>query len=169
MQPHGAAGLLEPGEQRLEARIVERHAQDVGVQLCAQRAELRQGAVELARGLVDVAERQRGRESDEAVRKPPHQFRHLVIGDAGKLRRDCRRPDLFKRRHGEHQDLGVIAVRLDLPPPRVQVGQHRIEGEDALAVVVELARSHGLLELPLQPVEIRARQDVRERIDLPHV
>ncbi len=44
----------------------------------------------------------------------------------------------------------------------------RIEGEDALAVVGELARSHGLLKPPLQPFEIRARQDVRERIDLPH-
>ena len=168
MQPHGAAGVLEPGEQRLEAWIVERDAQDVGVHLRAQRAKLCQGAVKLAQGLVDIAQRQRGRESDEAVRKPPHQVRHLVIGDAGKLRRDFRRPDLFKRRHGQHQNLCVLAVRLDLPPPRVQVGQHRIEGEDALAVVGELARSHGLLELPLQPLEIRARQDVRERIDLPH-
>src|SRR6266568_941560 len=132
-------------------------------------AELSQSAVELAQGLVDVAQRQRGRESGEAVRKPLYQFRHLVIGGAGKLRRDSRRPDLFKRRHGKHQDLCVIAVRLDLTPPRVQVGQHRIEGEDALAVVVEPARSHGFLELPLQPLEVRTRQDVRERIDLPHV
>ncbi len=174
VQPHGAAGLLQPGEQRLEARIVERDAQDVGVQLGTQRAELGQGAVELARGLLDVAHRQCGRKADEAVWKPPHQVRHRVIGEAGQLRRDGRRPDLFQRWHGQHQDLGVRAGGRDLrdgvhrAPPRVQVGQHRIEGEDALAVVGELARRHGLLELPLQPREIRARQDVRERIDLPH-
>ena len=169
MKPHGAVGILEFGEQRLEARIIERHAQDIGVQLYAQRTELSQSTVELAQGLVDVAQRQRSRESGEAVWKPLDQFRHLVIGDAGKLRRDSRRPDLFKRWHGKHQDLGIIAVWLDLPPPCVQVGQHRIEGEDALAVVVESARSHGFRELPLQPLKIRTRQDVRERIDLPHV
>ncbi|HEX6478687.1 MAG TPA: hypothetical protein VF043_07570 [Ktedonobacteraceae bacterium] len=45
VQPHGAAGLLEPAQQRLEARIVQRGAQDVGGELCAQRrrARARQG------------------------------------------------------------------------------------------------------------------------------
>jgi hypothetical protein len=32
-QPHGATGILKPREQRLEARIVKRHAQDVGVRI----------------------------------------------------------------------------------------------------------------------------------------
>jgi hypothetical protein len=75
VQPHGAAGLLQPAEQRLEAWLVERDAQHVGVQLGTQRAQFGQGAVELAHGRVDVAQRQRGREAGKAVRKPPHQVR----------------------------------------------------------------------------------------------
>ena len=91
---------------------------------------------------------------------------HLVIGQLCEFSGDIRVADLLERRHGEHENLHVVVDQVQSPPTGVEVGQGRVEPEDALPVVAQLRARKRPLELGFEPVEIRPGQDVSEHIDL---
>ena len=168
MQPGGSAKPFEAVKNRFEARMVERRAEHVRVDLRTQRVKLVHRSVDLQERGIRVLERQRRRKSDEAVRIPLHQVRHLVVGEPSKFRRDLRRTGLLDGRHRQHEYLRVVAKGLQPAPARVEVGQRGIEIEDPLSVVAELPARHRALQVSLDPLAVMARKDVGERIDLAH-
>jgi hypothetical protein len=105
-------------------------------------------------------ERKRTGKSDEPVRMPSDQLRHLIIGESGELSCDCRRPELLDRRHGEYQDLCVIAQALYPPPPHVEIGQRSIEVEHALSVIAKLLARNCAFQMSLEPLQVTPGQDV---------
>ena len=139
-----------------------------GVELDAEGAEVAERAVDLLQRGIHVVEREGGGEAHEAVRIPAHQLGHLVVGPPRELRGDLRRADLLQRRNGQDEHLGVVGVCLHPPQAGVEVGEDRVEPEDALLVVAELRWADRGGQVLLQPFQVAGREDVGEGVDFPH-
>ncbi len=81
MQPDRQIVRGHGGEERREARLVERMAGDVGEDLHALGAERLDGALRLGDGEIDVVQRHRRGEGREAVGMLGAQLRHCVVAD----------------------------------------------------------------------------------------
>jgi hypothetical protein len=107
------------GEHRLEARIVERQAVHVRVDLDPQRSQLIHCPIDLGERRVHVVQRHSCDEADEVLPTGAHQLRHLVVRQTGELGRLGRLAQRLDRRRCETDDLRVVVEGLDYAQPLV--------------------------------------------------
>ena len=97
-------GRVELGhrrENRLEFRLIERLAGDVGVDQHAARAEILDRAPRFRDRAFDIGQAQRGGEGRETLRMLAAQLGHRVVGDAREVEADVGWRDVLDRRIGQ--------------------------------------------------------------------
>ena len=158
------ATLVARGHAREERAVlgpIERSARDVREHLHPRGAKGVERAIDLAQGGLGVVHRQRGDEGGKAVRVPLDQRGHLVVGEPREVGADVGAADNLDGRTRQREHLHVALVAVHDPEAPIDVHEHRDAG-------------HPLLERHAgggdgqHPLEIAARQDVGEHVDLLH-
>ena len=123
MQPDRLVELVHGGEERLELGPVQRLAADVGIDLHAERAELRDRALGLRGAGIGGRQRRLRDEGREALGVLGDQLGHAVVADPGELERDLgvALGHRFQRRHRQRDDLRVVGELVDHAQARVEI------------------------------------------------
>ena len=161
MEEDRPAGLRREFEDGEEARVVERHAGDVRMDLQADRA-VRERALGLAHRRGGIVHRQGGEIGVELAGVLDDELGQAVVAEPRQLDRGLRRSEQLERRHAERQHLGVVVRRLKLLDDR----QPPVEVEDRR----DVAHAFGDV-LPGQRGHARPngrREEMVEAIDVAH-
>ena len=108
MQPDRLAELAHGGEELLEFRAVERLAVDIGIDLHAERAELVDRPLGLARAGVGRRQRHLRHPAGEMVAVLRGQLGETVVDDAAEILDLRGLGELLDRRQRIRQDLRVV-------------------------------------------------------------
>ena len=123
MQPDRQVELRHGREDRLEGRIVERLAGDIGEDLDAAGAELVDRAPRLLHRALDVGHRHGRDEGREALGMARAQLRHGVVADARQVEAGLAGGEILDRRVGQRDDLAVVAELVHLAKALVEIEQ----------------------------------------------
>ena len=123
MQPDRPVELRHGLEDRLERRIVERLAGDVGEDLDAAGVQLGDGAPSLLDRSLHVGHRHRRDEGRKALGMLRAQFGHRIVADAREAQADVAGREILDRRIGQRDDLAVVAELVHLAEALVEIEQ----------------------------------------------
>ena len=121
MHPDRLAELVHGGEERLELRVVERPLVDVGVDLHAERAELVDGALSLARAGVGRGQRDLRNPAGEMIGALAAQLGETVVDNARILIDLVGGGHALERRLRIGQDLRIVREAVDHLQPYVEI------------------------------------------------
>ncbi len=158
-RPVEALGGLE---DRLELRVVQRRAVDVGVELHADGAAVgREQPLELGHGGVGRVHRQGGQKAGEAVAVARDQVGQAVVGQPREVGHRLGAAHRLQRRHPQRDHLPVVVEPVHDAEPLVEV----IDAGNALHAGVDVAA--GAVEV-LHPVPEAGGEEVVERVKVLH-